>query len=102
MKFTDLNPRFLSHGGEGVWQDGKPLPYREAVGVTFDCPCGCGVPLAVLFRNPVDGGAPITKKLPTWERTGDDFETMTLSPSILRTHGCGWHGWVRNGEIVAC
>jgi len=33
------------------------------------------------------------------------FETLTLTPSILRTPekgGCGWHGFVTNGEIITC
>ena len=42
---------------------------------------------------------------PTWQRTGDTFETLTLHPSILRSPqkgGCGWHGWVTNGEVRSC
>jgi hypothetical protein len=41
-----------------------------------------------------------------WNREGDTFETVTLSPSIsVRQHGeyeqlhC-WHGFIRNGEVV--
>lgn len=33
-----------------------------------------------------------------WDHTGDDFETLTITPSIdLRG---GWHGYITNGEIV--
>ena len=88
MRLTDLEPRLYGHGGEGV-------------GMTFLCPCGCGIRAAVTFRNPIDGLGPFDAGgTPTWKREGDTFETMTLSPSILRTTGCKWHGWIRNGEIV--
>lgn len=100
MRLTDLNPRFLSHGGEGVTQNGQPVPLREAVGLTFTCPCGCGEPLSVLFHNPPDGQGPISMQIPMWTRTGETFETMTLDPSILRRNNCGWHGWIRNGEVL--
>lgn len=91
MRLTDLNPQLFGiHGG------------RRSVGMLFDCPCGCGVTASVYFRNPLDGDPePFTNNGgPTWQRTGDDFETMTLEPSILRTDGCKWHGWIRNGEVV--
>lgn len=32
--------------------------------------------------------------------SGSGFADLTLSPSILLTSGCGWHGFVRGGEIV--
>lgn len=91
MRLVDLNPRFL--GG---------APDREGVGIEFDCPCGgiCGHSLFVPFENPLDGGAQYG---PTgWKRAGDTFETLTLTPSILRLapSQCGWHGFVTNGEII--
>lgn len=110
MRLVDLNPRFLSAGGEGIYHRDPstgalvPAPRREGVGIMFDCPCGCPNPCYVPFRNPVDGGEPLESGNPRWDRTGDTFETLTLSPSILRSlpHGCGWHGWIRNGEIIQC
>ena len=105
MKLTDLHPQFLGAGGEGISNaDGSPSPERTGVGVQFDCPCGnhdeshqCFVP----FANPLDGGPPIhTGKNNGWQRTGETFETLTLTPSILRVGGCGWHGFITNGEIV--
>ena len=106
MKLIELNPRFLGAGGEGITNaDGLPAPEREGVGVIFTCPCGkcdefheCYVP----FTNPLDGGSPIDGH-PTWQRTGDTFETLTLTPSILRSvnkGGCGWHGFITNGEVL--
>lgn len=107
MRLVDLNPQFLGAGGEGVTRaDGSPAPERDGVGVEFDCPCGdhaedhrCYVP----FANPIDGGEQLESK--GWQRTGDTFETLTLTPSILRNPirgGCGWHGFITNGEVITC
>jgi hypothetical protein len=102
VKLTDLAPSFVGSGGEGVTAaQGNPVPRREGIGISFDCPCGsCGFPLFVAFANPLDGGTPFHEK-PVWQRTGDTFETLTLTPSILRSKekgGCGWHGYITNGE----
>jgi len=109
MKLTDLNPKFVGAGGEGVSRvvDGVWVPFerREGVGLQFDCPCGCGDRCFVYFKEPIDGkGDYETHGAPSWDRKGDDFETMTLHPSILRTDpkGCCWHGFVREGIIVEC
>jgi hypothetical protein len=91
LKLTDLHPQFLGGTGDG----------REGVGIGFDCPCGgaeCGQ-LYVPFANPLDGGPQYGPQ--GWKRTGETFETLTLEPSILRkSTPCGWHGFIRNGEIV--
>jgi uncharacterized protein DUF6527 len=107
VRLTDLNPRFIGAGGPGVFKaDGSPAPRREGVGLMCDCPCGqCGEfgLLFVAFANPLDGGEPIQKT--TWKRTGETFETLTLEPSILRSSergGCGWHGFITNGEVTSC
>ncbi len=105
MKLTDLHPQWVYSGGEGISdKDGNPVPFREKVGISFDCPCGkCpeGFSNSVYlsFENPPDGGPPVGNS-PHWHRQGEDFETISLSPSILRIGGCGWHGYVTNGEIV--
>ena len=105
MKLADLNPTFFDYGGEGVTKaDGSPVPRRSGVGMIFDCPCGkCGVQAQVEFSLALDG-EPWRPKTPTWTRMGDSFDTMTLSPSIHRAErlgGCGWHGWVRNGNVIS-
>jgi hypothetical protein len=100
MRLTDLHPHFLGSGGEGIHDaQGNPVPFRPGVGVEFDCPCGCAIPVFVAFANPLDGGPAVEKG---WHRTGDDFETLTLTPSILRVRTCTWHGFVTNGEILTC
>lgn len=101
-----------------------PAPARHGVGVSFLCPCEkcvaqrSGDPdkdfhlrVYVPFKNPLDGG-PINDPdpaRPSWQRTGDTFDTLTTQPSILSVEGkggCGWHGYIggpggdRPGEVV--
>lgn len=110
MRLTEQNPKFLGAGGEGVWKaDGSPAPRREGVGLMFDCPCGCGGCTFVDFANPLDGaGQHRLEARAVWQRTGETFETLTLTPSILihsssAPDTCkGWHGYLTNGELLTC
>lgn len=99
MKLTDLNPAWVACGGAGITRNGEPVPYREGIGISFNCPCGCGEQTFLCFENPLDGGPPVGQTC--WQRTGEDFETLTLHPSIQRVGGCGYHGWVKNGEVTS-
>lgn len=108
MCLTELNPKWVDYGGERIYRrDEKgelhPVPRRVGVGLVMDCPCGqCGSRCYVDFANPLDGGSPIQPNDHVWERTGETFDTLTLRPSILRARdkgGCGWHGFVTNGEV---
>ena len=105
MRLVELDPRWVGSGGPGV-QDaqGNAVPARAGIGLMFKCPCGCSVPCFVHFSNPMDGGPPVSGGAPTWVRVGEDFETITLTPSILRSRGCEkqWHGFITNGEIITC
>lgn len=103
MKLSELNPVFLDSGGDGFRNaDGTPMLKRTGVYVMFDCPCGnCGDErkLCIPFANPIDGGPPIEPGK-GWQRTGEAFDTLTLTPSILRMEECKWHGFITNGEII--
>ena len=100
MRLVDLTPRWIGAGGEGIYdKDMNPVPERKGVGISFNCPCGCGTRCFVMFANPIDGGKAIRDRT-TWQRAGDTFETLTLTPSILRVGGCAWHGFITNGEIT--
>jgi Family of unknown function (DUF6527) len=89
VKLADLNPQFLDeHGG------------AKGAGIAFDCPCGnhdeehrCYVPFAIALD-----GSPVGHGERGWKRTGDTFETLTLTPSIQRLD-CRWHGFITNGEV---
>jgi hypothetical protein len=117
VRLTELDPRFVGAGGEGVYNTGAdgqlvPAPERHGVGLTFLCPCPeCTSRRTgesaqdfylrgyVSFENPLDGGPPFesASERPKWHRVGETFETLQLSPSILSDRakgGCGWHGYV--------
>jgi hypothetical protein len=102
VKLIDLNPRFLGSGGEGIRNaDGSPSPRREGIGVIFNCPCGCKSECFIPFANPLDGGPAIFNgDKHVWQREGDTFEMLTLTPSILRIGGCAWHGFITKGAII--
>lgn len=119
MRLVDLNPTFVMAGGEGIsGADGKPVPERLGVGLGFDCPCTkCSAQrvgdrskdfhlrVYIDFANPLDGGPPVNDERHTWQRTGDTFDTLQLSPSILDKGRCGWHGYVGlsvPGEVTSC
>lgn len=106
MRLTDLNPQWLDSGGEGVSNaDDTPAPERHGIAVGFDCPCGNGERVCIMLRNPLDGGPALLDGRPSWERTGDTFETLKLAPSIQRAdpNGCRWHGFIGKdipGEVT--
>lgn len=60
-------------------------------GINFKCPC-CGE-IAYLPTS----GHPDEKRMWTF-----DEETLTVTPSILWTSGCKWHGYLTNGEWIKC
>lgn len=106
-RLVDADPRFYD------WSPDRELnpqyadrPDRHGIGLLFDCPihgdhCLVGVP----FANPLDGGGPHEPSRPTWQRTGESFETLTLSPSIKvlgGETGCEWHGFIRDGRFETC
>lgn len=92
----------------------------EAHGLWFDCPkcfianggpvgthgvriffAGRGVPDHgtngdVLGGN--EAGQPVR-----WNVSGTGYHDLTTTPSILlQGGGCGWHGFITNGEILTC
>lgn len=90
-RLVDLEPRFIVTATE------------QRIGLSFKCP-GCDDPghrVAVNVDPPFDPG-------PTpghaWKRTGEGFEDLTLTPSVLhwridekgRMAEC-WHGFITNG-----
>lgn len=106
MKLIDLDPRW--------WGDGS----GRRLGVSFLCPHCREVRLGVAFTNPDDGGSPYpfndiplrlehvheprTFDVPPgahWQRSGEMFDIMTLSPSIDASKSGHWHGFVQNGEV---
>lgn len=111
MRLVDLNPRW--------WGDGE----RQQLGVSFECPHCRQVRLGIAFLNPPDGGPPSTivtdKSMPKfieehihehrtfdvppgflWTRVGEEFDTMSLTPSVDASKSGHWHGFVADGEVT--
>jgi hypothetical protein len=87
---------FMGHGGEGVTRDGQPVPWTEKYGLSVihrcaKTPSGWDEGFCT-FDIPEAAGAS-----PKW--TVESWEPLTLSPSLLQ-HGCGDHGFIRNGRWV--
>mgnify|MGYP006921811288 CR=1 FL=1 len=95
MKLVELNPRWSVDAdiiiGDRVVHD----PERHGMGLSFDCPCCVGTSratrLAVFFRNPIDGKVASDDYKNLWLRTGDSFDTLTLSPSVDASGHGHWH-----------
>ena len=106
MKLTDLDPQFLKM--EVV--DGKRI-YRhvgtpgEADGIRFLCPkCfeankGSGGTHGVMCWKP---GTDAISGPGRWPMLGTGYHDLTLTPSIQLLGGCGWHGFLINGETSTC
>jgi hypothetical protein len=102
VKLTDLNPKFFTLGH---WAS----PHIFAIGLTFDCPCCRDRRLAVFFDTPIDPDnvaktfmepwTPTLLNHNLWKRSGDTFDTLTLTPSIDASAHGHWHGFIQNGEI---
>lgn len=100
MILSELNPHWTGYGDAD-----NPI----ITGITFDCPHCKTQRLGVSFYPPIDPkgwiakGVEIPKAEKCWNRTGDTFETISLSPSIdtnSRIDVPGhWHGFIVNGEI---
>lgn len=105
-RLVDADPRFLD------WSPDRAInphladkPDRCGVLVLFECPIHDDCHVSVQFRNALDGGGPLQPEGPSWERTGDTAETLTLSPSIRvlgGPNGCEWHGFIRAGRFEHC
>lgn len=70
---------------------------KNDAGVTglllFSCPCGCKAVVHVPVLPGFGSGH--------WQWNGS-LEAPTLKPSILRTAGCRWHGYLTEGEFRTC
>lgn len=104
MRLTELKPEFLK------WVDDKHFhrvdSIQEADGILFVCP--------LCYRNSKDGCIGVHSVIcwepnvpPTaepgpgrWPMSGTGFDDLSLSPSILLTSGCAWHGYITNGEVT--
>lgn len=104
MRLADLDPEWLAIGGPDIRDvaTGEEVPRIEKAGLSFLCPCGCGHRVMVMFQHSVGENKPIGERRYSghrWQATGNSFDDLTLRPSILRSNGCGFHGYITNGEV---
>lgn len=95
MKLTDLEPEWLSPDmfifrnptGGSDWLSCKrvPLGFKEQYDLIYPKHKG---KIVVQTREEF-----------AWTIEGDDFATLTVSPSIDASQSGNWHGFIRNGEI---
>jgi len=125
VRLPDLDARFVGRfrveGGRRLHSRVESL--QGAQGVLFQCPkCAEGRErgadeetgrryaigahyVICWFRNPQDAPPVPDDVFPgpgRWTASGTSLEDLTLSPSVLLTGegGCGWHGFVRNGDAA--
>jgi len=105
MNLRDLDARFLRMSDKGLR---KAATLSEAQGVVFLCPqCftknkgKVGTHSVVCWfrgRGVPDDLSPGPGR---WDATGTSIDNLTLNPSVsLPDPGCGWHGWVREGDAA--
>jgi hypothetical protein len=105
MKLTELSPKWIKQASGAI------------VGVEFACPVHAHLGLdangwapcilaqiSVPFANPIGEAQPSDfRKGAVWNRSGDSFESLSLTPSIRCSQGDGkgeggslthWHGFV--------
>ena len=61
--------------------------HKQICHLQFVCPCGCGAVVLLPVSATGEGG---------WQWDGN-VNLPTLAPSIQRTSGCKWHGYLRRG-----
>ena len=120
MRLTEFDPRWIgidrrraSEAGAPYGEDGPGIRF----GLSFLCPHCRETRLAVLFKPFIDPdnlarliewaipGAPDPntgeiKEPHWWQRAGENFDDMTLSPSIDASATGHWHGFIINGGLV--
>ena len=108
MKLTDLSPRWIERDGEKVLfifkspTDPTGKRWLSCKRVTMDVLDQHELILAAcpdMNERDVAGVAPSREGF-AWTINGDDFATMTVTPSIDASPSGDWHGFITNGEIV--
>lgn len=113
MRLLDLEPHWVS----AAW-----CPPSAKLGVRYLCPCCRQIRLANFLKNPICGNDAIDLQRlfeardcdhpdfqkwladthigsTLWQRSGDTFETLTLTPSVDASKFGHWHGFITNGEM---
>ena len=114
MKLTDLEPKFVRYNThDGIeYTNFEGITFNNAQGIWFLCPI-CfmknngpvgthSIDVTFKDRGALDNqGSHGTNGQPTrWTVTGSSFDDLTTQPSILLGGGCGWHGYITNGQVT--
>jgi hypothetical protein len=130
MRLLDLEPRWLEFDGQKVaimffcphcaanrdtWLTCFFKPSGDLPRIPSDHPIeglrGCGGSRLLVYEalrqiqhpDPIEGcyhNVVMCKKSIAWNRVGDDFATMSITPSIDASASGHWHGFVTNGDIA--
>jgi len=108
IKLTELEPQFLKRIDDTHFQNVDSI--SDADGVMFVCPLcfenngksNIGVH-SVLCWNP--SVPQTTEPVPgRWNLLGTGYGDLTLQAGSSSIHltgeGCGWHGFIRNGDVT--
>ena len=106
MKLTELEAEFVQLTSQkGSFRRVESL--ADAQGVLFLCPkCFADNKGPVGTHSVIcwfRGVSPEIDPAPgRWQATGTSMDDLTLSPSVWLSGegGCGWHGWVKQGDAV--
>lgn len=109
MKLAELEPKWITDAKAGGWRVGRATGVADAQGLQMLCPkCfaenGGGRGTHSVIVPFADRGLPadFMPQMPRWAATGTGLEDLSTTPSILLIGGCGWHGFITNGEIITC
>ena len=94
MKLIELDPRWFDEEG----RHGQAITFRSP-----RCPLNEEFWITIPFANPIDGGTPYSNiNSQFWQRSGDNFDNLTLTPSIELKLPAEqyWHGFITNGEVI--
>lgn len=104
MKLTELKPKWI----ESQWDVLNSVVF----GVSFQCPHCQSVRLAIFFTEPfgetnkintaqwADPRKSDTVEILLWNRQGETFDDLTISPSIDASKRGHWHGFIQNGTVA--
>lgn len=108
MRLTELEPRFISLGADGMWNYSDRR--SGANGLWFLCPkCfaakggRAGTHGIMIWTPPVPPH--VTPGPGRWEMVGAGFDDLSLrasSSSVLLMGGCNAHFFINNGAIEMC
>lgn len=85
IKIATLDPRFFVTPWIGMppgTSYASMLEQRRAMGLSLNCPCGCGERILMAFKEPLDGGPMTSEDLPIVEAalTGAEWDDLQIAP----------------------